>query len=801
MYHPKSRWKAAEIDDEKSLHLARQLDIHPIIAKMLLHRGIDRVEEAKRFINPKLSDLHDPYLLDGMKEAVDRIQIALNKKEKILIYGDYDADGVSSTSLLVHLFRRLGADVDYCIPNRFRDGYGIHQELLYQAKEDGFQLVISVDTGITAIQEAEIAKKWGLDLIITDHHEPQEQIPQAIAVINPKKPGCSYPFKMLAGVGVAFKLATALLGRVPEEYLDLVALGTIADLVPLVGENRILVYHGLRKMNERQNLGIRALLKVSGIEKEISAGHVGFALGPRINASGRLDSADTAARLLITSDDQEAFNLAQELDERNRERQVLVEQMVVEAIEEVERNPDKHQYVIVVAKPGWNIGVVGIVASRLVEKYYRPVIVLGIDEEKGLAKGSARSISGFHLFDALSKLKQWMVHFGGHAMAAGLSLAVDHIDVLHQELEEIVKEKLKPEDFIPLTSAEVELELDQIDLSFIEQLSLLEPYGFGNPTPLFILREVQLDRIQLVGQNQHVKMLVKKDEVMLDAIWFRMGHTSYEISPMAKADMVVELSINEWNGRRNPQLIIRDLMIPHLQIYDWRSNRRPRNWLDYFDIDKTVFICSKDEGASYQQHIPCIDWDDEKEFFWRQMGQQAKHLVLVDPPPTMECFHKRLNYFLEVERIYFLFGDEAFDDLLLKAPTRDDFKRLYLVLVKKEKISLEKDLSYLIRMTGLQKRTLSFMIQVFGELDFLKVENEEIILNPKPQKRPLTQSRLYQRQLAREKVLERLVYSSTKDLIHTLFSTVSFKHVGGYEDGLQRKDSGHTGLSATGDSF
>lgn len=801
MYHPRTRWQAVRIDDEKSHQLADELAIHPIIAKMLLRRGIDRVDDAKRFLDPKLSDLHDPFLLDGMKEAVDRIRLALQKGEKILVYGDYDADGVSSTSLLMHLFRQLGAQVDYCIPNRFRDGYGIHQELLFQAKKDGFQLVVSVDTGITAVQEAAVAQKWGLDLIITDHHEPQEKIPQAVAVINPKKPGCPYPFKMLAGVGVAFKLATALLNRIPEEYLDLVALGTIADLVPLVGENRILAYHGLKKMNERQNPGIRALLKVAGIEKDVSAGHVGFALGPRINASGRLDSADAAARLLITSDDNEAATLAYELDEMNRERQALVEQMTEEAIAEVEKEPDKHQHVIVVAKPGWNIGVIGIVASRLVEKYYRPVIVLGIDEEERLAKGSARSISGFHLFEALSKCKQWMTHFGGHAMAAGLSLAVDQIDKLHQELEQIAIEQLEPDDLIPLTSAEVELDLNQVDLRFIEQLNLLQPYGYENPTPLFIIRDVQLNRIQRIGQNQHIKMVVKKGDQLIEALWFRMGQVAFELSPLAKAHMVVELSINEWNGKRTPQLIIRDLMIPHLQIYDWRSNRRPSNWLDYFDIDRTVFICSRENRFPFQEQVQCCYWDDEERTLWDQMGQEAKHLVLVDPPPSMEHFYKRLSHFIEVERLYFLFGDESFDDLLLKTPSRDDFKRLYKVLIGKEKISLVKHLSSLMRVTGLQKRTLSFMIQVFGELGFLKIENEEIILNPKPQKRPLTESRMYQRQLAREKVMEMLVYSSTKDLIHTLFSTISFKHVGGYEDGFQSKDSGHSGLSATGDSF
>jgi len=800
VYHPKTRWLAPTVDEGVSQQLADKLGLNPIVARMLVRRGISDSEEAKRFLNPDLSDLYDPFLLDGMKEAVNRIRLALQKGEKILVYGDYDADGVSSTSLLVRLFRHLGANVGYYIPNRFREGYGIHQESLQRAKEDGVHLVVSVDTGITAVKEAEAAREWGLDLIITDHHEPQETLPNAVAVINPKKPGCSYPFKMLAGVGVAFKLATALLGRLPEEWLDLVALGTIADLVPLVGENRILAYHGLKRMNEKKNPGIRSLLEVAGIDQEVGAGHVGFALGPRINASGRLDSADTAVKLLITPDMNEAEMLAKELDEMNRERQALVESMTEEAVEEVEKEPDKHRHAIVVAKPGWNVGVVGIVASRLVEKYYRPVLVLGIDEEKGVAKGSARSISGFHLFQALSECKEWMTHFGGHAMAAGLSLKVENLPQLHEKLSRMVKERLKPEDAVPLTQAEVELTLNQVEPSLIDQLKMLEPYGYGNPTPLFILREAEIQRVQLIGQNQHIRVRLKKGSHSLDAVGFRMGKIAPELSPFAKAHLVGELTMNEWNGKRTPQMFIRDLAIPHLQVYDWRSNRKERNWLESFDPEWSVFICAKDSAFPLQDRVKCCFWEEAEKGDWVEIAQQAKHIVLIDPPPSMELFRLGLSHFAGAERIYFLFGDRSFDDMLLKTPSRDDFKRLYRVLVGKEKISLDKHLPSLIRVTGLQKRTLSFMIQVFGELGFLKVEHGEITMDPQPPKRPLTESQLYQRQLAREKVMETLVYSSYKDLIHILFSTISFKHVGGYEDGLQRQNSGHTRFSATGDS-
>ena len=804
MLYARARWDVELVDERLSKAMSKELNIHPIISKMLIRRGIKEVSEARRFLNPSLADLYDPFLLDGMETAVKRINQALMNKEPILIYGDYDVDGVSSTCLMLKVLRQMGATVDYYIPHRFREGYGIHKEALKLAEERGFRLIISVDTGIAAIEQAAYAKELGLDLIITDHHEPQETLPDALAVINPKKPGCSYPFKMLAGVGVAFKLATALLGDVPEEWLDIAALGTIADLVPLVDENRVLAYYGLKQMNQTVHTGLKALIRTSDIDRTVTAGHVGFLLGPRLNASGRLNTADTAVRLLMTDDREEAEELAEELDALNRKRQQLVDEMTLEAVEEIEENPKKHEHVIVVARPNWNVGVVGIVASRLVEKYYRPVLVLGIDEEKQIAKGSARSIQGFHLFQALSECKDWFTQFGGHEMAAGMTLDVKNIPELHERLSALAKEWIRPEDYVPLMLAEGELDADQVEPDLIDQLDVLAPFGVGNPTPLFIINEIPVSRIQRMGkEKEHVKLFLQRKKGTLNAVGFRLGDQANGLAPDVRIRLLGELEMNEWNGNRAPQVIIRDMEVRHLQIFDLRSNRKKWSPFAGLDQEKVCYVCSRGselfKQLSQSMNRTVVTWEELIDKKQRESMKQAKYLVLVESPPTLEMFCHRLKDGREAERIYVMFGDKEFDHLLPKTPSREEFSKLYRVIAGKGKISLRKYLSSLVRVTGLQKRVISFMIQVFEELGFVSLNQEELIVHENPAKRSLTESKTYQYQTERERVLETLVHSSYKDLCRYLFDTISFTHMGGYMDGFQREDSSHSRLSAAGD--
>lgn len=789
LLHAKTKWQPANINTSLQTKLCEELGLHRTVARMLIQREITEMDEIRRFLNPQLTELYDPYLLDGMSEAVNRIKQALGEGEKILIYGDYDVDGVSSTSMMMLVLRELTTAVDYYIPNRFREGYGLNRQALEMAKEQGFSLVISVDTGISAVQEAAYARELGLDLIITDHHEPPSQLPDAI-VINPKKMHCPYPFDQLAGVGVAFKLATALLERIPEEYLDLVALGTIADLVPLVGENRILATHGLKRMNTHLRVGIQALAEAAGIEQEITASHVGFALGPRINASGRLDSADLAVELLITDDTDKAEAIAQECNQLNQERQQMVQEITMAAMSQIEAEPKRFQHAIVVADVGWNAGVVGIVASRLVEKYYRPVIVLGIDPEKGIAKGSARSIAGFNLYQALSACEEHLIAYGGHQMAAGMTLEIEKVEILQKQLSHLAVETLQPEDWIPTSRVDDELTLDEIDIPFIQQLDELAPYGMGNPVPQFIIKGAQIGRKAVIGVHKDtLKLELRADEYRLDAIGFRMAEVATEMTSFATSDFLGELQINEWNGRQNPQLLIRDLKIAHPQVFDWRSNNRLK-WeqIKRLDQEKTVFFAAT---STRQLDGGVIIWQELGKYVQKPEPFAGKdYAVLLDPPPTMTAFRQMSDAFPHVERFYFLYGDTDWDHLLVKVPNREQFKLFYQTIHTKEQLSLSRHFPALQRKTGLSKRMLTFMIRVFQELEFIQIEQNQMKMLPNPSKKPLSASPYYQEQLEKEQVMQQFIYSSYQELCNYIFA----EH-GGQVHEFQGEHSGHPQLS------
>ncbi|WP_188648891.1 single-stranded-DNA-specific exonuclease RecJ [Marinithermofilum abyssi] len=808
MLRSKTRWQSVAADPARIRELSEALGVNPLIARLLVNRGLDDVDRARRFLHVEADGLYDPILMDGMEDAVQRIRRALDQEERIWIYGDYDADGVSSTGLMMRVFRQLQADVDYYIPNRFTEGYGLNRDALQKAKEAGVDLIISVDTGISAVEEAQTARELGLDLIITDHHEPPETLPEALAVINPKKPGCPYPFEMLAGVGVAFKLAQALLGRVPEEVLEVAALGTIADLVPLVDENRILAALGLERMNRRKHVGLSALLEVSGIEGEVNAGHVGFSLGPRINASGRLDSAGRAVELLLTEDPEEAHQIAKELDGMNRERQQLVEMIADEASAMVASEPDRHRRVIVVAGTGWNVGVIGIVASRLVEKYYRPAIVLGIDEETGTAKGSARSIAGFDIYRALARCADLLPHFGGHQMAAGMSLPAENLSSLHERLNGIAEEWLTEEDYIPLTQVDAELTVQDVNLDLIEQLEQLQPYGIGNPTPRFRITGAKLGRMQLIGREKnHVKMALEQEGITLDAVGFRMGELAEEIAPRSRVELLGELQINEWNQRRSPQLLVRDVAVPHLQLFDWRGNGIDVSRFDrLIAAEDALFIGNRKEQPDLYLRVQSgsavwKDWDEIQSPAGSGMDRTFTQVVFAGLPPCIPIFERCLRSQTGLHRIYFAYGDAEWDDGLVRTPEREHFKQLYAALLRAKRIDLRRDLEKLSRVTGLSKRWIRFMMQVFDELGFVHQQQAAWEVVTPAGKRPLTESELYRKQQDREQVIERLVYSSYRDLCH--YVSTFFPHemkAGGTENGLQRENSRNRGLPAAGSS-
>lgn len=541
------------------------LELHgfpPILRQILYNRGYDSHEAARRFLEARPPAGTNPYNLTGLPESVERIQYAIQHRQKIAIYGDYDADGVTATALLVLALRQLGADVQPYIPNRFDEGYGLNKDALTALHEGGTRLVITVDCGMRSIPEAEHARDLGLDLIITDHHHPAEETPRACGVINPKQAGDSYPDKDLAGVGLAYKLVQALYTQAdthPVEttnFLDLVAIGTVADLAPLVGENRALVRAGLERIHQPVRQGVMALIGASGLQPaRISATDIGFALGPRLNAAGRLDSALAAFNLLTTTSVGEAAYLAQELDNQNRERQQITRQIQAQA-EQIALADHEDALLLFAAHPDFNPGVVGLAASRLVETYYRPAIVAHQGEE--FTRGSCRSISEFHITQALDQCSDLLDHHGGHAAAAGFTVRTEWLPQLVERLQAIASQELTGLDLRPTIYADAEIPLHDLRSELLQYLDWLQPTGYGNPQAVFMSRAARVLRARPVGKDQaHLKLTLTDGKITYDAIAFRQGHW-YNQMP-GNIDLMYTFELNEFNGNVSLQLNIRDL--------------------------------------------------------------------------------------------------------------------------------------------------------------------------------------------------------------------------------------------------
>ena len=540
----------------------------PILRQILFNRGYPTDAEARAYLNAKPDFDPDPFQMTGMREAVDRIRIAIQNDEPIAIYGDYDVDGVTSTALLVETLTLLNANVRGYIPNRFEEGYGLNNNALDELKASGVKLVITVDCGIRSPNEALHARTQGLDLIISDHHHPAEgDLPPAFAVINPKQPGDKYPDKDLAGVGIAFKIAEALMdngqpstinGQRLYSLLDLVALGTVADLAPLVGENRILVRKGLRQMKQTTRQGLFSLAAVSDIKLDkVNAGNIGFSLGPRLNAAGRLKEALAAYELLITKDPSRAGQLAQELNVQNRERQSITREMQAQA-EAIALADDPNAYLLFAAREDFNSGVIGLAASRLTDTYYRPAIVASKGEEE--TRGSCRSIPEFHITDALDQCADLLVRHGGHAAAAGFTVRNENLSELVTRLKAIAAEKLSNADLKPTVTADAEVSLVDVRPELFEKcLKFLEPTGYGNPNAVFVARNVKVKNSRTIGaDSKHLKLLLEDDDGYThDAIGFRLGEWQKKMPP--RVDILFTYEVNEYNGRIGYQLNLKDL--------------------------------------------------------------------------------------------------------------------------------------------------------------------------------------------------------------------------------------------------
>lgn len=767
MLKAKTRWLVQPPDESLINTLVEELSITPLVASLLVNRGIRSTHGAREFLQIEKQDFHDPYLLKDMDKAVLRIKTAIENNENILVYGDYDADGVSSTTVLLTTLRNIGAQADFYIPNRFTEGYGPNEAAFRQAHQKGFSLIITVDTGIAAINEAEIAKELGVDLIITDHHEPGPILPDSFAIIHPKQPGCSYPFKELAGVGVAFKLSHALLGEAPSDLLEVAAIGTIADLVTLHGENRLIAKKGIQQLKSTNRIGLKALLKIANVDhKDITEDTIGFAIGPRINAVGRLQSADPAVDLLLSDNEEEAFMIAEEIDLLNKERQKLVNTMTEEAIAEVESKfPIEANPVLIIAKEGWNPGVVGIVASRLVERYYRPTIVLSIDHEKGIAKGSARSINGFDLFENLSTCREILPHFGGHPMAAGMTLQLEHVDILRERLVELAKNQLTDEDFTPITKVDVSCMLEDISVKSIEEMQQLSPFGMNNPKPIVQVENVTLASIRKIGADQnHLKLVFSQKEQQLDSVGFGFGYIHDELSPAATLSAIGELTINEWNNHRKPQIMLQDIKVDEWQLYDYRGTRNIEKLIKTVNSENLIFITfqpstfetMKSKAGLNSIHLVKTMEDAEK------LNVKNKNIALIDIPLSSEHIE---SLFLQgkPDRIYSVFMQEA-DHFFATIPTREHFKWYYGFLLKKGTFNLNEQGELLAKHKGWSKETIEFMSQVFFELKFVTIENGVISTNSSSQKRDLGESETYVQKQMKIELEKTLLYTSYMQL-------------------------------------
>lgn len=569
------RWEICSVNQSFRQAIAEELGISYITAQILLNRGITSVEGARLFFATELDNMLSPFLFSGMEKACERLSAALHTGEKVVIFGDYDVDGITGTSLLWRVLREAGGKVDYYIPDR-AEGYGLNLEAVKRLAQSGYTLILTVDNGISCLAEVELANSLEIDVIITDHHEPPEVIPDALVVIDPKLPACGYPFASLAGVGVAFKLCLALAARLQSqaledfvfEQLDLVTLGTVADVVSLTGENRVIVANGLKKIKGTKNLGLQALIKVAQLEeKEISARDIGFLLGPRINAIGRLDNPALGVELLTTSDPLRAAELALQFDQANRKRQMTEEVIIKSAIEMIERDGLDKGFGIVLASADWHHGVIGIAASKIVERFYRPTILIAIDEH-GIGKGSARSIRGLNLYEALEHCKENLLGFGGHDMAAGLSIEAERVEAFYRAFNEYVKQALPPEDLLPFLKVDAEVSLNELSTALVGELKRLEPYGQGNPTPILALREVQHEH-SLVGANaDHLRFQAISGETRVGGIGFGMAGRSKDLRESPKVDVTFNLEINLWQGREYLQMKLIDLKPSELSLID-----------------------------------------------------------------------------------------------------------------------------------------------------------------------------------------------------------------------------------------
>lgn len=554
------KWEICKINEENINKICEENNLSQLIGSILASKKIISKDEIREFLNPTRDDFHDPFLMPDMEKAVERILIAIQNKEKIIIYGDYDVDGITSVTVLKKFLEEQGLKTGEYIPNRLNEGYGLNKEAVKNISEQGYTLIITVDCGISCIEEIEYAKELGMEVIVTDHHEPGEIIPDCLAVVDAKRKDNKYPFNQLAGVGVVFKLIQSISLKLNLEakeylkYLDIVCVGTISDIVPLIDENRVITKLGLKLVEKTRNIGLKTLLESTGY-KEINSTTISFGIAPRINACGRMGEEKEALELFLTNNIQEAKQISERLNQYNIERQETEKQIFKQAIQEIEEE-NKDVPCIILGKEGWHHGIIGIVASKVTDIYFKPSILICFEGEEG--KGSGRSIPGFDLHDAVMNCNTYVEKFGGHSMAIGINVKKENFEKFKKEFEEYVQNS-HINDIIPIIKIDKEIDLRKINIQDIRDLKLLEPYGEANKMPLFLIKNMKIQSIRTLSEGKHIKLKLGIDNYIADAIGFNMGNIAEQYLIGDRVDVVGSLEINDFGDNENIQINLKDI--------------------------------------------------------------------------------------------------------------------------------------------------------------------------------------------------------------------------------------------------
>ena len=736
MIIPTYNWQfAPQVEDADFTKIAKKAGLGPEAARLLFSRGIKDEDSLTRFLAPSLDDLHDPYLLHDMDKAVNRIRRAIEQGEFILVYGDYDADGMTSASILKETLEQLGAECLVYLPNRFTDGYGPNASVYkYFIEQHGISLIVTVDNGVAGHEAIDLAQSMGVDVIVTDHHSLPEVLPDAHAIVHPEHPESDYPFKHLAGCGVAFKLACALLEEVQVELLDLVAIGTIADMVSLTDENRIMVQYGLEVLRNTQRLGLQELFEIAGISSSnLTEETVGFQLAPRLNALGRLDDPNPAIELLTGFDDEEVREIALMIQEKNEERKEIVQAIYEEAKSLV----DPNKSVQVLAKEGWNPGVLGIVAGRLLEELGQTVIVLNIED--GRAKGSARSIEAVDIFEALNPHRELFIAFGGHAGAAGMTLEVDKLEALSELLEAYITEKGLDVATKNNLRLDEELDLEALTIETVKNFERLAPFGMDHQKPVFYIRDFQVENARTMGAgNSHLKLKILKGSANFEVVAFGKGSLATEFAQVKDLELAVTLSVNQWNGQTALQLMMVDARVDGVQLFNIRS-----------------------KSVELPEGVPVLDFtSDLPEIF------SGPAIVVKNIPEDLSLLKQVLQE-QNFSAIYFK-NDIAKAYYLTGYGTREQFAKLYKTIYQFPEFDIRYKLKDLSAYLKIEQILLVKMIQIFEELGFVTIENGVMKVNKDAAKRAIAESHIYQQLKQTVKDQEMMALGTVQEIYNFL---------------------------------